>query len=220
MDEEKTNDDKICDEPKVNDVVKMNGDVEKVNVDEKVKEIDKVNVEEEPSPELFKQRPKRRKKTQKATQRVSYDSDSIDVDVLTTLNPNSFGASVRQAEVVSDQENAFAVLMKKPLNKDYIIDKENVEVNCEDEIQKASEVEGNSESEVKENSESEVKVKSESGKVKRGRKRKKSNNGNEEMKSEANGMVNDVKVEVKAEKCVNQVQEDGGKKDSGRKMCF
>ncbi len=67
--------------------------------------------EKSPSPELFKpRRSKRRRKIRSGLQEQNYDSDSLDVEVLSAMSERAFNKRGKE-----DEEKAFNVLMKKPL---------------------------------------------------------------------------------------------------------
>ena len=74
-------------------------------------------VEKPPSPQLFKpsKRRKRGAATGKNKAKLSYDSDSLDVDVLSSLAAKSFGSGPSP----ETSPNAFTALMKKPLADNY-----------------------------------------------------------------------------------------------------
>lgn len=80
------------------------------------------------SPQLFKKRPKRRRRvagTNAARKHpVNYDSDSLDVDILSKLNPKEFHAgqttSSMEIDFDNSSSNAFSVLMKQPLSTEAV----------------------------------------------------------------------------------------------------
>jgi hypothetical protein len=79
-------------------------------------------VKDPPSPELFKQRPpatKKRRRGGAAAHRaqVNYDSDSLDVEVLSKMSAKAFGGGGGSPD--DSSSNAFTALMKKPLADNY-----------------------------------------------------------------------------------------------------
>ncbi|TRY69407.1 hypothetical protein TCAL_08890 [Tigriopus californicus] len=88
------------------------------------------------SPQLFKKRPKRRRRgtggaATGATRSggnshkhpVNYDSDSLDVDILSKLNPKEFHVgqtSSMEIDFDNSSSNAFSVLMKQPLSTEAV----------------------------------------------------------------------------------------------------
>ncbi len=86
----------------------------------KGQEDDRLVDEEEESPELFKHRPRRPRGRRRKAPAVNYDSDSIDLDVLSKIVDRTDRSS-------GDAGNSFTALIKKPLAPAYAGDEEATE---------------------------------------------------------------------------------------------